>query len=250
MTLIDKNILICGLCRDIEPYFEEVSKNINLIGSAFKKFDTLFLENDSVDNTKKLLNSKHYNVLFHDGLKYKYPQRTARIAFCRNTILKTILEEEKYKSVDYILWMDMDDVCSSKIDLKSIESINFNCDWGMMCAFKQTGYYDIWALRHPQYSPDDCIHNLIRDGWHNQWAHEKHVHSRMRKMNELQKIDKLIEVDSAFGGMAFVNKKYLSNTIVFNGLDIYGREQCEWVSFCHGLKQNGGTIYVNSEFLI
>jgi len=249
--MINKNILLCGLCRNIEVYFDKVFANIDTIKKIFARVDILFIENDSTDKTRHLLKNRNdARVIYFNDLVTDYPQRTARIAFCRNQILKEAIENPRYADIDYILWMDMDDICINPINQNAIESNDFSSDWGMKCAFKDTGYYDIWALRHPIYSPDDCIHNLVRDGWHNQWAHEKHVHSRMRQMNELRKSEKLIEVDSAFGGMGFVNKKYLTSNVICQGVDTYGREKCEWVSFCEGIRKNGGKIFVNCEFII
>lgn len=250
--MIDKTIIICGLCRNIEPYFKDVFQNINFIKQQFKKAYCLFIENDSKDSTASLLKNRiDEDTISFKNLDLKYPSRTQRIAYCRNKIFQEVLSNSKYQDVDYILWMDMDDICTTPITKESIESNNFNdSEWAMKCAYKQTGYYDIWALRHAEYSPDDCIHNLIKDGWHNQWAHEKHVHSRMKKIDELKNIVDLLEVDSAFGGMAFVNKKYLSENIKFIGISDNNMEKCEWVSFCDGIRNNNGKIYINYNFKI
>ena len=118
-----------------------------------------------------------------------------------------------------------------------------------MCAANQRGpYYDIWALRHKNWSPNDC------------WAQykflniydpdtEKNIYSSVySRMITLPINSAWIEVDSAFGGLA-IYKKELFNIAEYVGLDEHGEEVCEHVHFHNRLKQHGAKLFINPQLI-
>jgi hypothetical protein len=91
---------------------------------------------------------------------------------------------------------------------------NFNYDnWDMMCANQENKYYDLWALRHEYWMPFDLIEqiNFKRpsfisfDDANNMFSHARRIH--------IDRHNRPIKVESAFGGMAIVKIKSIKTCI-------------------------------------
>ena len=50
-----KNIVICGLARNIESRIDDMIRKLELLGSNFKSYKIVIVENDSTDLTRELL---------------------------------------------------------------------------------------------------------------------------------------------------------------------------------------------------
>ena len=125
-----------------------------------------------------------------------------------------------------------------------------------MTATQRSKYYDIWALRVKSVLPYDCwqiISQLapFRIG-------RSFLVERLIRIHEkpIPRNHSLIEVDSAFGGAAVYNAKYLNKKCLYDGINEYGSwwfyEQCEHVSFHQCLRKNSEQrkIYINPQFQI
>ncbi|CAF3425788.1 unnamed protein product [Rotaria sp. Silwood1] len=195
----------------------------------------------------------YWDVTFTAETKYR---GTARIASCRNTLLQQVREE--VPSFDYYLVLDVDVGSSPSFDIKDFLS-NFiyeRFSWIAMTATQRTEYYDIWALRIKSILPFDC------------WQRIKELTSffidRTFLTKHLVKIHQepiprnisLIEVESAFGGAALYDAKYLNIACSYEGNNEHGwwwnNEQCEHVSFhlCIQRYANEKKIYINPRFQI
>ena len=60
----------------------------------------------------------------------------------------------------------------------------------------------------------------------------------------------LIEVDSAFGGLAIYRKSDIPQDASYVGVDENGDEVCEHVSFHFSIKKNKGKIFINPKLII
>lgn len=117
------NVIFCGTIRDCEKYIVNILKNIELCGKKFNDFCVVIYENDSKDNTRKLLkiNKKlNYYYLFEDDVLEK--RRTVRLANGRNKILEKCRELNKNNYYNYLIMLDMDDVNDNGKFVNSIES--------------------------------------------------------------------------------------------------------------------------------
>jgi len=176
-----------------------------------------------------------------------YPLRTDRIAQCRNIYLKEVRSNKEYNNIDYVVVSDFDGV-NNAIKMESFASCFIRTDWDVCCANQINRYYDIWALRHHLWSPNDAYEQ------YRFWASKKinkfisHYISVTSRMMHIPKESEWIEVDSAFGGMAlykfpvFVSSEYC-------GLTENGSEICEHVPFNKKIKENGYKIYINPAFI-
>ena len=241
--MLPYKLVIAGTVRDVSKYADAVFSNIDNISSLFQETQIVIVESNSSDDTVQRYRNeetKRSNMKFvslgHDA----DAQRTNRIANARNKYLDIIRED--YSDYDYVLMMDMDDKGSYPITKESILSNFENTEWNMICANQPDMYYDLWALRHHSFMPYDCWHKVWgRPKW---MSYEQALHMFVNSM--YTQIDESLppfQVDSAFGGAAFVKMKSLQYAKHFGTVD--GAPICEWVPFCKTV----GNVFINPRFV-
>lgn len=181
---------------------------------------------------------------------------TTRLAMCRNRILSEAYDE--LKSFDYYLMIDVD-VGS----LSSFNETNFLSNfiyplssWIAMTSTQQGEYYDIWALRIDPIMNYDCW--LIFGQMENIFVDSSYLLKHLINIHkeEIPRDHPLIEVQSAFGGAALYNGKYLNRKCIYDGMrkDHWGieREICEHVPFnlCLLKSFQEAKFYINPRFRI
>ncbi len=177
---------------------------------------------------------------------------------CRNTLLQQAREE--LPSFDYYFVVDADVGSSSSFEIKDFLT-NFiypRSSWIAMTATQRSEYYDIWALRIEPILTFDCWQRIIE--LTSFIIDRSFLTERIVKIHQEQSIPRntsLIEVESAFGGAALYNAKYLNKRCLYNGTtEHYGwwesYEQCEHVPFHKCLRQYARKqkIYINPPFQI
>lgn len=245
--LSSSNVLLVGLARNCE---DRIQEEIRIINAAFVKAASVkwfVVESDSDDGTLPILNKlavdDRFDFVSLGSIRTKYPKRTDRIAKCRNRYLEEIKKNPKYTNIDFVVVADLDGVNSKLTELSVNSCWNLNEDWDACFANQSEVYYDIWALRHALWSPNDCWENynfLINNGSSKSKALQKAVHSRMIKI----KNDEIpIEVDSAFGGLG-IYKKSVILLSEYIGLNTKNEEFCEHVSFHLNLREKGCRLYI------
>ncbi|WNC30106.1 hypothetical protein [Thermosynechococcus sp. PKX82] len=246
------NLLITGTVRNVgNSILKRVLKLEKNLKSAF---DTkwLIIESDSEDDTiVELLKLKqlvsNFEFISLGRLQEKIPLRTQRLAYCRNLYLQKLKESPKYENIDYVMVIDLDEV-GDQLTQESISSCFERSDWDVCCACQNGPYYDIWALRHYLWSPNDCWKSyqfLINHGSSRYTALTSAVYSRMLNIS---KCKDWIEVDSAFGGCA-IYKKHILLDVLYCGTNENNEEVCEHVELHRQIKQKGGRIFINPRFI-
>lgn len=250
--IFDQPLLIVGLVRNGENFIE---RNISKLSEACKKFkyvNWLIVESDSLDNTVNILtsisnNNTNFKFISEGILLDKLPLRTARIAHCRNVYLREIKSNPHYEKIEYIVVADLDDT-NSLLSEEGLLSCWTHTGWDVCTANQQGPYYDIWALRHPFWSPNDC------------WLEHKFLMQYSKRPNELlyscvfsKMVDipidtDWIEVDSAFGGLAIYKKAAMIHG-EYIGLYDNGMEICEHVPFHTAIRNSGGRIFINPKLI-
>ncbi len=152
----------------------------------------------------------------------------------------------------------MDVGASTPFEIKDFLS-NFiypRSSWLAMTATQRAEYYDIWALRFKPVLLYDCWEliteltlffidrSFLTD--HLVGIHQEHI----------PRNTSLIEVESAFGGAALYNEKYLNEECSYNGrmTDVWwwSEEQCEHVPFHYCIRKyvTEQKFYINPQFKI
>jgi hypothetical protein len=245
-------ILIVGLARDCERTFELDFKRFNNAFSFCSNLSWLIIESDSADNTLKILKkikmkNENFSYISLGKLQLALPRRTERIAECRNEYLKEIIRNPIYKKIDYIVVADLDDI-NTLITKAAVLSCWERQDWDACCANQTGPYYDIWALRHQQWSTDDCWEKQKYLQNTGQSKYKSTVNAVINRMINIHPSKNWIEVESAFGGCAIYKKSTLLSGS-YSGITSTGGEICEHVTFHNILKSKGNRIFINPRFI-
>lgn len=244
-----------GPVRNCAPFLKEVLHNIERIGSLFKSYSCVFVESDSTDNSFDLLKEyalSHENVYVMSlgNLEEQVKSRTCRIGIARNQAIKFCEDNKLLDSHDFYIQMCVDDVNAQEIDLDGILSC-FKYDmnvWDAMTANQENYYYDIWTIRHPDWVPFDCWHEvnnrprfMTRDQ-----AVQIFVISRQLKLDKSLGI---IEVDAAHGGLS-IYKSSIVKGCRYGGIHPNKREEeSDIMQFCRDVRAKNGKIFINTEMI-
>ena len=241
------NLLIVGLARNCAHVLESEINKISKSFECFGSLQWLIIESDSEDNTIQLLENlnkdNHFNYLSLGRLSTNIPERTKRIAICRNVYVNQINKNPKYSKIDYVAIVDLDGV-NDLLNGTAVETCwDFGVEWDACFANQLEAYYDIWALRHDVWSPNDCwaqVRHLVSFGMSAEKAISISVYDRMI---EILPEKQPIKVNSAFGGLG-IYKKDLFNEIFYSGLNQYGQECCEHVAVHQSMVEKGAKLYI------
>ncbi len=247
------NFLVVGTIRNCQRQIFQTIQSLDKSLSFADKIEYFFVESDSDDktlNSLEIISKKKNNFNFESfgRLRKKLPMRTERLAFCRNRCLDE-LKKEKNSWVKYLIVVDTDGVCR-KINSDHIKECISDEGWSVLTANVKGAYYDIWALRHNSWSPNDCWQaskDQLNFGSSRFESESKNVYSRMIKINSFAKP---IEVDSAFGGFAIYKKSDIPEDAKYIGSYKNGGEVCEHISFHYSIKKNQGSIFIQPKLII
>lgn len=255
--LSNKKILVVGVIRNGESTLLPEILRLNNAFVDFLEIHWLIIESDSEDNTVEKLSELSKTV---KNFKYKsagrltelMPFRTERIAFCRNMYLDEIRNNPFYSDCEFIAVADLDGV-NNLLTSDGIRSCFEKNTWDVCTANQLGNYYDIWALRHPIWSPGDCWEQFR---YLNQFAKSSQdsatllyatVHS---KMIVVPQDAEWIEVESAFGGLAIYRRETLLDANYrYIGLNKDGIEVVDHASLHSGIIQNGYRIFINPRLI-
>jgi hypothetical protein len=245
------SLLIVGCVRNVESTIELELYKINQITDNFKNRKFLLIESDSKDKTINILNNIKTNKENFDfktlgNLDKVYNFRTERIARCRMEYVNEINNNPKYFDVDLILVLDFDNI-NYLLTKKSILACFEKNGWDAVFANQKFAYYDIYALRHENWSPNDYraqldfLDKYRKDRFLNYWA------SAYSRMITIPENSEWIKVLSAFGGAALYKKDcFISNKYI--GL-INDKEVCEHIAFNQELSKRNKKLYICPAFI-
>lgn len=244
------NVVFAGLARDCALTLPAIFEAIEGFQDELDDWGYVFFENDSVDSTKELLcdfERKHNRGLIRSfpNLASEITSRTARIAMLRNACLDAIFASSRLSEFNFLVLMDLDAV-NEQIDRSRIMKILATEEphWDAVFANQSGPYYDIWALRHATWSPDDCWKRVRErpSGMSKEEAIQKYVNERRVV---LPADSGFVEVDSAFGGLAVYRLSALRGCR-YVGLDESGHDICEHVAFHECIRKKGGRLYIDT----
>ena len=183
-----------------------------------------------------------------ETLDKSYNFRTERLAIARNKYLAFIREHVDPIEYPYIVIADFN-LLNNKLSIESVLSSWSRSDWDVVTANQSARYYDVWALRHPLWSPNDCWeqHEFLKKYIKNpEIINSYSLRSRMLK---IPKDSNWIEVDSAFGGFAMYKSSFLIRDVFYEGKNDAGNMICEHVAFNRKIKDLGAKIFINTSLI-
>lgn len=244
----ESTAVVVGVVRDNGL---RLRRAVRRLASAMRIFATVHwyvVESDSGDDTCAELDVlaaslPRFTWRTLGKLAPTMPERTARIACARNACVDAVASDASFRRADYVIVADLDEV-NRLIDAAAIASCWARDDWDACTANQRGPYYDIWALRHALWSPDDYWHMqrfLMECGYDARAALERALGARRIVLPEHAP---WIAVDSAFGGFAVYRREaFISGRYV--GLDGDGAPICEHVPFHASLVARGFRIFIN-----
>jgi hypothetical protein len=248
----DSNLLVVGVVRDCAAHLKQ---DVDRIGRALAGFASLrwfVVESDSNDSTAKALEEfstsvSNFQYVSLGRLRDKIPRRTERLAFCRNVYLSEIEKCEDYQNVHYVIVADLDGV-NTLIATEGVKSCWNQKDWDVCTANQSGAYFDVWALRHNDWSPNDCwAQKLFLDKYCTSHEHTSFA-AVYSKMISIPPESDWIQVESAFGGFAIYRRDVIRGA-KYVGLTTAGNEICEHVPFHLTIGNQGGKIFINPKLI-
>ena len=245
-------VLVTGVIRNgADSLQREVQQLLNAT-SGFRRTEVFLVESDSRDETVARLNemaarSESFRFISLGQLEPSLPQRTARLAHCRNAYIEAVRTDPRYRDVDYVLVSDLDGM-NGLLDSAALHScFQVQEAWDVLTANQGGPYYDIWALRHPDWSPDDCLRLLSRlePLFGHEAARDIAVYSRQVR---IPRTSPPIAVQSAFGGLSLYTREALLSG-GYEGLDADGFEVCEHVPHHARIRAAGHRIFINPQLV-
>jgi hypothetical protein len=251
-NVLPDNIIVAGVTRNCEKTIEKDIFKIYQALKTCKNLMWLIIESDSDDGTvSKLEDLKmkipDFRYISLGRLRNEIPKRTARIAHCRNRYLEEMYQDSRYKDVEYAIVADLDGM-NNLLTTEGFISCWLRKDWDVCTANQRGPYYDMYALRHPVWSPNDCLlqHRfLLKYGVRKMKSLSIAIYGKMIRIPEESE---WIEVDSAYGGLAIYRRKSLLGA-QYRGLDDEGEEMCEHIALHNFLRQKGNRIYINPKLI-
>jgi hypothetical protein len=251
-NLSESSILVAGVARNCEATIQREVSRISHALKSCRALSWLVVESDSSDKTLEALHSLEKSVASFQfrslgELQQAIPIRTDRIAHCRNVYLDELASNPLYSQVDYVVIADFDGV-NNLITLEGFASCWTRTDWDVLTANQRGPYYDIYALRHPVWSPNDCWkqYEFLR---HHKIQREVAAWSAMyAKMITIPETEEWIPVDSAFGGLAVYRRRALEGAR-YAGIDETGEPICEHVWLHNQIRSSGYNIFINPKLI-
>jgi hypothetical protein len=239
------NIIFAGTVRSIESFIKTNLNHIDNCGSKFNSYYVIIYENDSSDNTRKILiehKKSNYEYIFEDNITEQ--RRTVRISNGRNKILQRVRQLNINNYYHYLVMLDLDDVNISGNFVNTINTCFEYSNWDVLTGNQREQYYDLWALRKKDDMEYDCWRMVDRN-LNIPNAHYIFVYNKFKKYFP----GELLEVDSAFSGIAIYKLSSIPENCNYIGHYDDGGELCEHVEFNKCIKSSGKNIYINTSFL-
>lgn len=253
---MNKKIIITGTTKNSETYIQNRIDKLHTIGQYFTEYYILLYENDSQDNTCKILNkNKNNNFGFIseqniiERIQHKHLNRVQILCYARNQLLNHV--KKYYSHYDLLIMIDLDNVLEEFKPKTILNAFNYGDEWSGLTANCIGKYYDIWALRINKSIWNDNVHGKL---WtspleHDCWFQIKNNIPCKQLIREYQTIIPttmpLIQTTSSFGGLGI----YKINAILNAQYETYNGQfcQCEHIAFHNSIK---GNIFICPKLLL
>jgi hypothetical protein len=237
LKLSGKKVLIVGLARDCETtLLKEILRLQNIFLELFEQVDFYIVESDSSDGTvttltecSRVINGFNFQSL--GKLQKMVPDRIERLRVCRNNYIEYIFSSKT--RYDFVVMNDFD-IKNRKLKAKNLRAIfSEKIEWSAFFANQAGRYYDIYALRHPQWNNRDCF-----------------IEANELRLSgiKIPVSNDPIQVESAFGGLAIYKTQDLKGLdySLYSGVSPL---ESEHISLNYKLINNGLKLYIHPRLI-
>lgn len=260
-------ILLVGIISNVAKTIEKEVDTVVKALDSFRKIQMFLVESDSSDNTIQILNivsQKYENFSFTTmgQLSNIYPNRIARIAYCRNIYVDFIRQNFQRSKWQYVAVADLDGMNKNLKRMAVDSCFETEIKWDGIMANQKNGYYDIYALRAKNWVETDCFYELenlkksspqpkiFKNRLINLFFNFNHFDNLRNqaifsKMKVISKTTKPIKVESAFGGFAI----YKTAVFLKSDYNSSNYKESEHVEFHKKLTKLGFNFFINPKLI-
>jgi len=247
------SFLIVGCARNVAKVLEKEINTLERCFGAFGEVTFFVVESDSTDETGELMQSiaqKRGIFRFKSlgSITTQLPDRHERMAFCRNVYVDEINSNPNYTDIDYVVVADLDGV-NKDLTEDAVASCFTRDDWDGCFANQGANYYDVFALRHETWCPQDPWQEMwqLRDkGVGDLRSKEIAIHKKQKRISSKKD---WLRVVSAFGGLAVYKKEVFSKSQYSSKSKEGANPTCEHVPFHESLDKRGFRLFINPRFI-
>lgn len=245
-------VLICGAARNAAAGLPLTLARIEELRRALGRCDVVIVTNDNLDGTDDILESWRrqdgsHQLVRLDGLAERLPANVERITAARNAYLAW-LQENRAGNHEFVVVLDLDGP-NQHMDVGAIVDLVQGPwqDWDAVFANQRQAYYDIFALRHPQWCPGCCLSELKARTkkflfWKLGYARARNE-LIYRRQYAIPPSAPPIPVQSAFGGLGIYRASTLQ-TARYAARDQAGNPVCEHVALHEAMLQKGARLFI------
>lgn len=247
-----ESVLVVGTIRNgstqVVSDLKRIMNALNFVGQA----RALVIESDSEDDTVhnlEMLSREDPRIrhLSLGNIEPLLPDRIARLRFCRNRYITEIRENELYKSFTIIAVADLDGI-NSKIDSTyfkiGLQTLQF---FDAVAANQLGPYYDVLALRHPYWSPNNWMSEF---NFLSQYLGSRRakIHSLSNRQIRIPSHLPPIKVESAFGGLCLY-RRWVFEELDYNQENSEIEGEIDHVTLSRKIRTLGGNIVIHPGFI-
>lgn len=245
----ERRAVFAGVARDCATHLPGVLGNLDRLAALYKAASFVFVVSDSRDRSCSLLEDwlaggRHGQAIDLGALDERLPKRTERLSHVRNAVLDAVARQ--WPDHDHLVVVDLDDVLARPIDAgafaRAAAWLDAEPARAGVFANAYPRYYDVWALRHERWCPQDC--------WHPIWGRRQDETFEAAKFREVFTRQIVvptslppIPVRSAFGGLG-VYRMTFALQARYHGTDMQGRESSEHVAYNAAIRRAGGQLHI------
>ena len=206
------------------------------------------VESDSNDNTLGLLEDlskrdSRIRVVSLGKVEPTIPDRISRLRHCRNAYVKELRVNPIYRDCDLVIVADLDGINTtiSKDEFKL--ALDSPLKWDVLAANQTGRYYDILALRHPFWSPNNCI---LESQWLSDFVGVRTAwkHSVGDRMLRIPRDLEPISVESAFGGLC-IYRRWIFEKFDYSEDIPESSEEIDHVTLHRKAREAGAKIFIH-----
>jgi hypothetical protein len=243
-----KKALVVGTVRNASANMDsDILRIINALEEILPT-KAFIVESDSSDDTvTKLteLSSRDSRVRFISlgEVADIFPNRIERLRHCRNRYVNEIRENPLYHDCDLVIVADLDGI-NTRINVAAFQiALQSEFEWAALAANQSARYYDILALRHPLWSPNNWE---IEADWLVPFLGKKAAkkHAMTDRMIRIPPTTPPILVNSAFGGLC-IYRRWVFDQCDYSENPVNSSGENEHVTFHGKINSYGGKIYIH-----
>lgn len=255
-----EKIVFAGLARNIDSKIEKSIQNCVLLGSFFECYKIVIFENDSMDNTRPIIEklaSQNSNIqlvkcMTNPDCKFNECELYTYGIMNKNRIDRMVYFRNIYLSVIYSTFNEYDFLCTLDFDIDGtipiqglLHAIDCPLEWSCICANGRSGIPGTFGILDTMYDAmalcitEDDMEKSKRGNRSMKHLIAKYIRLMFLSHFEKGVTDGFIPILSAFNGFAIYKLKDLLQIYYKNGYS------CEHVSLHDQLVHSNKKIFID-----